>query len=105
MPAGVGAGQDTGRRADLGPGTLRVRDLHTFWQFAYTAPTDCRVLIVPRAGLLDHLHRTRLPALTVAPVTAPESRLFLAHPDAAWSLADQLGPAATHAAGEALAGC
>ncbi|MFI6404537.1 helix-turn-helix domain-containing protein [Streptomyces sp. NPDC050548] len=94
--------EDTGRRADLGPGTLCIRDLHTYWQFAYTAPTDCRVLVLPRAGLLDHLYGTRLPALTVAPATAPESRLFLAHLDAAWSLADQLGPEATHAAGEAL---
>ncbi|MFJ9709129.1 hypothetical protein [Streptomyces sp. NPDC101234] len=59
--------EDSGRRADLGPGTVCVRDLHASWQFAYTAPTDCRVLILPRAALLDHLHRTRLPALTVAP--------------------------------------
>lgn len=97
--------EDTGRRADLGPGTgtLCIRDLHTSWQFAYTAPTDCRVLILPRAGLLQHLYRTRLPALTVAPATAPESRLLLAHLDAAWSLAEQLGPEATHAAGEAMA--
>ena len=94
--------EDTGRRADLGPGTLCIRDLHTFWKFAYTAPTDCRVLILPRAGLLDHLHRTRLPALTVAPATAPESQLLLAHFDASWSLADQLGPDATQAAGEAM---
>ncbi|MFE7773490.1 helix-turn-helix domain-containing protein [Streptomyces sp. NPDC057445] len=89
--------------ADLGPGTLCIRDLHTSWQFAYTAPTDCRVLILPRAGLLEHLYRTRLPALTVAPATAPESRLLLSHLDAAWSLAEQLGPEATHAAGEAMA--
>ncbi|MFG2364763.1 helix-turn-helix domain-containing protein [Streptomyces mirabilis] len=95
--------EDTGRRADLGPGTLCIRDLHASWQFAYTAPTDCRVLILPRAGLLQHLYRTRLPALTVAPSTAPESRLLLAHLDAAWSLAEQLGPEATHAAGEAMA--
>jgi len=95
--------EDTSRRADLGPGTLCIRDLHTFWQFAYTAPTDCRVLVLPRAGLLGHLDRTRLPALTVVPVTAPESRLLLAHLDAAWSLAEQLGPDATHAAGEAMA--
>ncbi|MER5901528.1 helix-turn-helix domain-containing protein [Streptomyces mirabilis] len=95
--------EDTGRRADLGPGTLCIRDLHTSWQFAYTAPTDCRVLILPRAGLLQHLYRTPLPALTVAPSTAPESRLLLAHLDAAWSLAEQLGPEATHAAGEAMA--
>jgi hypothetical protein len=95
--------EDSGRRADLGPGTLCVRDLRTFWQFAYTVPTDCRVLILPRAGLLDHLHRTRLPALTVAPAAAPESRLLLAHLDAAWALAEQLGPEATHAAGEAMA--
>lgn len=70
---------------------------------AYTAPTDCRVLILPRARLLQHLYRTRLPALTVAPSTAPESRLLLAHLDAAWSLAEQLGPDATHATGEAMA--
>ncbi|MER5941619.1 helix-turn-helix domain-containing protein [Streptomyces sp. NPDC001928] len=95
--------EDTGRRADLGPGTLCIRDLHTSWQFAYTTPTDCSVLILPRAGLLQHLYRTRLPALTVAPATAPESRLFLAHLDAAWSLAEQLGPEATQAAGEAMA--
>ncbi|MGW1754049.1 helix-turn-helix domain-containing protein [Streptomyces mirabilis] len=95
--------ENTGRRADLGPSTLCIRDLHTSWQFAYTAPTDCRVLILPRAGLLQHLYRTRLPALTVAPSTAPESRLLLAHLDAAWSLAEQLGPEATHAAGEAMA--
>ncbi|WP_051741629.1 helix-turn-helix domain-containing protein [Streptomyces xylophagus] len=95
--------EDTARRVDLGPGTLCVRDLHTAWQFAYTAPTDCRVLVLPRVGLLQHLYRTRLPALTVAPATAPESRLLLAHLDAAWSLAEQLGPEATHAAGEAMA--
>ncbi|MFF2130250.1 helix-turn-helix domain-containing protein [Streptomyces olivochromogenes] len=95
--------EDTGRRAELGPGTLCIRDLHASWQFAYTAPTDCRVLILPRAGLLDPLHRTRLPSLTVAPATAPESRLLLAHLDTAWSLAEQLGPEGTHAAGAALA--
>ncbi|MER5787868.1 AraC family transcriptional regulator [Streptomyces sp. NPDC001980] len=94
--------EDTARRADLGPGTLCIRDLHSRWRFAYTAPTDCRVLILPRAGLLGQLHRTRLPALTVAPATLPESRLLLAHLDTAWALAEHLGPAGTHAAGAAL---
>ncbi|MFD7834701.1 helix-turn-helix domain-containing protein [Streptomyces sp. NPDC059761] len=94
--------EDTGRRADIGPGMLCVRDLHAFWRFAYTEPTDCRVLILPRAGLLDHLHRTRLPPLTVVPATTPESRLLLAHLDTAWALADELGPAGTRAAGTAL---
>ncbi|MEU9157997.1 helix-turn-helix domain-containing protein [Streptomyces sp. NPDC048417] len=52
---------------------------------------------------------SRLPAITVAPApapapaTAPESRLLLAHLDAAWSLAKQLGPEGTHAAGAAPA--
>jgi AraC-like DNA-binding protein len=94
--------EDTAQRADLGPGTLCIRDLHCRWRFAYTAPTDCRVLIVPRADLLAQLRRTRLPALTVAPATAPESRLLLAHLDTAWALAEHLGPAGTQAAGAAL---
>ncbi|WP_167449954.1 helix-turn-helix transcriptional regulator [Streptomyces hyaluromycini] len=94
--------EDTARRADLGPGTLCIRDLHSRWRFAYTAPTDCRVLLLPRAALLGQLRRTRLPALTVAPATAPESRLLLAHLDTAWALSEHLGPAGTHAAGAAL---
>ncbi|MGW7540813.1 AraC family transcriptional regulator [Streptomyces sp. NPDC054770] len=94
--------EDTTRRAELGPGTLCIRDLHSRWRFAYTAPTDCRVLLLPRAGLLGQLPRTRLPALTVAPATAPESRLLLAHLDTAWALSEHLGPVGTHAAGAAL---
>jgi AraC-like DNA-binding protein len=94
--------EDTVRRADVGPGMLCRRDLHSSWQFAYAQPTDCRVLIVPRVALLERLHRTRLSRFAVVPATTPESRLLLAHLDTAWALSEQLAPAGTRAAGTAL---
>ncbi len=95
--------EDAGRRVGVAPGVLCIRDLQVPWEFAYTEPTRTRVLILPRAALIDHLGRTPLPALTTASATAPESRLLLAHLDTAWALSEQLGPAGTQAASAALA--
>ncbi|MFJ8848571.1 helix-turn-helix domain-containing protein [Streptomyces cyaneofuscatus] len=94
----------TAYRADIRPGMLCVRDLRAPWEFAFTEPTVCRALSLPRAAVLEHIREEArtLPPLTVLHRDVPEARLFLAHVDTAWSLAGRLTGAGSYAARDAL---
>ncbi|MFI7000422.1 helix-turn-helix domain-containing protein [Nocardia sp. NPDC050175] len=93
---------DASRQADIGPGMLCIRDLRTPWDFAFTEPTTCRTLSLPRAALVEHIRTRTLPALTVVPRTAPAARLLLAHVDLARDLTTQLNGAGATAARDAM---
>ncbi|WP_433654792.1 AraC family transcriptional regulator [Nocardia sp. CA-128927] len=93
---------DASRQADIRPGMLCVRDLSTPWEFAFTQPTTCMTLSLPRAALVEHIRTRAFPSLTVVPRTAPAARLLLAHVNMAQALTSQLNGASAAAARDAL---